>query len=82
MDVPNLIAQLGTDAEAARKLGLDPSTVWRLRHGKTLPSHKTTLKLLELQETALRKTYRTERSGGVRTGDLIGAEVRVTRGKR
>jgi hypothetical protein len=55
MDVPNLIAQLGTDAEAARKLDLDPSTVWRLRHSKTLPSHKTTLKLLALQEGALKR---------------------------
>lgn len=56
MDVKSLLDRLGTDAHVAKLLGFkSPSSVWRLRNGTTLPSHKTTLRLLELQEGALKK---------------------------
>jgi DNA-binding XRE family transcriptional regulator len=58
MDYASMIAQLGTDQEAAKKLGIHRASVSKLRRGKSVPRWKTVQKLLDLQKQALAKRVR------------------------
>lgn len=56
MDYQQIIRKLGkTDQERADALGLERSTVSRLRRGETAPSVETYKVLLSLQKRALQK---------------------------
>ncbi len=58
MDIETLIRRLGHDAEAARRLGVNRSTISRLRRGLTRPSWGTVEKLLRAQARELKRVVR------------------------
>jgi predicted DNA-binding protein (UPF0251 family) len=55
MDYKQMIRNLGTEQAAAKRLGVAHSTVWRLLHRGSVPSHKTMLALLREQAAEIKK---------------------------
>jgi hypothetical protein len=59
-----LLAQYADDAKAAAVLGVDRSTVNRLRRGESRPSFATSMKLWSLRARITRAANRAERQRG------------------
>jgi predicted DNA-binding protein (UPF0251 family) len=55
MDYKQMIRSLGTEQEAAKRLGVAHSTVWRLLHKGAKPSHDLFMALLREQEVEVAK---------------------------